>query len=284
MQGHFLRLFVFAPLLLLLAIATPLTAAPFSTSAHPLSSSLEFEVFLGQVGDPNLTSLGSVGPGELTGTVEIDLNLDALGNGTVQFLGSQLQIEDLFGTFDLGVLGAVEYSIEGVVISWATAPIAVVAGNYAAPLIGDVTLTFAAGRIVIDNPTGPIAGLFGTGTILDDNYDVSPSTVGFGSDPNNEFFGIVDTGVGGFVDAAEASFVIPGVIFPLVNLPNSGQISLGYTSEVYVAVPEPSTVMLATLGLAGFVAIGWRRKCRERGNTDRVPMGRIDPSRFTDFS
>jgi len=248
------RLFVSAMLFFSTAMAAPLTAAPFSTSAHPLSSSLLIDVFIGDLAsNPGLPPIGSIGPGELTGTAEIDIDIDALGNGTVQFLGSQLQFENLIGTFDLGVLGTVDYALEGVTFSWSTVPIGVVAGDYASPFDDVVTLTFFAGTFLIDNATGPLADLVGTGTLSERDYAANPHTAFWGTTANQGFFGTVDTGAGGLVEAAAASVVIPGVSFPIINVPNLGPISLGLSGGIHIAVPEPSTFSMLAIAAIGLL-------------------------------
>lgn len=214
--------------------------------------------------DPIPALLGTIGPGDLTGTVEIDVAIDAQSDGTMQYQSSALEIESFAGTFDLGPLGSVDYTFQGVTLTFETLPIPVAAGSYSAPFDDDVDLTFFSGTILIDNAMGPLAGLVGTGTLFERAYDIQPVTAEWNNTANLGFSGIVDNGIGGFTPAAEASLLIPGVGFPIINIPSVGQLFLNLSGEVYVAVPEPSSLSLAALGLAGLSVCGWRKQVRTR--------------------
>lgn len=253
-------LFLFAALVVTGAVSAPATAATFYTSAHPLSSSLLIDVYLGDPSqDPSLEPLGSVGPGELTGTAEVLTTLDGSKNGTMRYQGSALEIESAAGVFDLGEFGTVDYSLQGVTLTFFTNPIDVVAGDYAAPFDANVTLIFYSGTILIDNATGPLGDLVGNGTLFERNYDVEPIIAYWPTTTSTGFLGYVDDGPGGLVEVAEASLIIPGVTFPIIDVPNLGPISIGLSGEVYVAAPEPSSLSLAALGFIGLVGITWRR-------------------------
>lgn len=255
--------FVLALFLLAAAVSSPLRAATFSTASHPLDSSLLFDVYLGDPSeDPGLSPLGTVGPASLEGTAEIDLNLDVAGDGTVQFQGSSLEFESLSGTFDLGLIGTIDYDFQSVKLTFSTTPIAVSSGGYAAPFNDDVNLTFFSGTLVIGNATGTLADLVGTGPLFVRDYDVEPITAYWPTTTSDGFSGAVDAGTGGFVPAAEASLIIPGVTFPVIDVPNFGPISLGLSGEVFLAVPEPSTLTLGALGFVGLTVFGWRKHRR----------------------
>lgn len=260
-RGFFLlALFLFAA-----AVSSPLRAATFSTSAHPLDSFLQIDVLVGDLNvDPIPALLGTIGPGELTGTAEIDVALDGQSDGTLQYQGSALEIESFAGTFDLGPLGSVDYTFQGVTLTFDTLPIPVSAGSYSGVFDDDVNLTFFSGDILIDNAMGPLAGLVGTGTLFQRNYDIQPITAEWNNTANLGFSGVVDDGIGGLTPAAEASLLIPGVGFPIINIPTVGQLFLNLSGEVYVAVPEPSTLSLAALGFVGLTAFGWRKHLRTR--------------------
>lgn len=258
-----------------LTAVSPISAATFSTSAHPLESSLLFDVYLGDPSEnPGLPPLGAVGPAALNGTAEIDLNLDVAGDGTVQFQGSSLEFESFSGTFDLDALGTIDYDFQAVTLTFSTMPIAVSNGDYAAPFNDDVNLTFFSGTLVIGNATGTLADLVGTGPLFVRDYDVEPITAFWPTTTSDGFSGTVDSGTGGFVPAAEASLIIPGVTFPVIDVPDFGPISLGLSGEVFLAVPEPSSLSLAALGLAGLSVCGWRKHVRTRDGIAR-PAPRV---------
>lgn len=254
-MGQLMRRFIDTAILLMvisfvLLMVGGADASPFSTANHPLTSSMSFNIYLGDPNDnPGQAPLGSVGPGELTGTVEIDLNLDEMGDGTIQFLGSNLLTENLVGTFDLGPLGTLDYAYEDVVFSWDTPAYEVDDGAYMALLDTDVMLLWTAGTIVLGNATGPLADLVGTGVIFDLDYNARPLPVLWGDDPNGGFHGNADSGPGGFVDAAEVSLEIPEAIYPFQDIEDVGQFFIGYQASVFVATPEPSTIALATVGM-----------------------------------
>ena len=269
-------LLLFAAFLLAWSAAAQSSAATFSTAAHPLSSSLLFDIYLGDPSeDPLLDPLGSVGPNNATGTAEIQLTLDGSLNGTMRYQGSALEIESSAGTFDLGGFGTVDYSLQGVTLTFYTDPIDVVAGDYAAPFADNVGLIFYSGTILIDNATGPLGDIVGSGTLFERHYDVEPILAYWPVTTSTGFMGTVDAGPGGFVDAAEASLIIPGVTFPIIDVPNVGPISLGLSGEIYLAVPEPSSLSLAALGFGGLVGFTWRRQ-RHNLNVSEISQNNLN--------
>lgn len=243
-----------------------LGATTYSLEAHPLASNLEMAIYLGNPADnPGTPPLGTIGPGALTGTVEIDLDLDASGNGTIQFLGSQLLFEDLSGTFDLGPLGTLDYAAENIAMTWESMPIEVVAGEYSAPFVDNVVLTFFAGSVVLGNATGALADLVGTGDLFYQDYSVDPHTA-FWGDTEQEFFGTADSGPGGLTNASEVSLLISDTTFFFRRFADIGEFYVGFDAKVYVATPEPSSLVLASVGFMGLFVVVLRNQRKKTGS------------------
>ncbi len=235
-------------------------ATTYSLDNHPLASGLELSLYLGNPADnPGTPPLGTIGPGALTGSVEIDLDLDASGNGTLQFLGSQLLFEDLSGTFDLGALGTLDYAAENIAMNWESVPIDVVAGEYSAPFVDNVVLTFFAGSVLLDNATGALADVVGTGDLFFQDYSVDPH-IAYWGDTDREFFGMADSGPGGLTNASEASLIISDTTFFFRRFDDIGDFYIGFDAAVYVATPEPSSMVLASVGFVGLFVFALRHQ------------------------
>lgn len=258
MHNPLVRSPLLAAVMLALIIPTA-NAATFSTANHPLTSFLSFDFYIGNpMADPGLQPLGTIGPIELNGSAELDVVLDGLGDGSIEYVDADLEPDDISGTFDLGTLGTVDFALQNIHMKWTTAAIDVNANDYMTIFNDDTTLIFDAGTIVLENATGPLADLVGTGILYEHDYGVNSHTAYWG-DTDQGFFGYVDNGPGGLLDAAEADLFVPGVIFPGLNVPGLDDFYLGWNAEVHIAVPEPGTFALAAIGL-GCLAIFSRKR------------------------
>lgn len=167
---------MFAAMLMLLGVSSS-DAATFSTAHHPQASFLSFDFYAGNpLANPGMPPLGMVGPTELSGAAELDVNLDALGDGSIQYLSAELNPDDLSGTLDLGALGTLDFAIANIHMTWATALIDVASNDYMALFNDDVSLIFDAGTIVLGNASGALADVVGTGTIYEHDYGLNPHT------------------------------------------------------------------------------------------------------------
>jgi len=222
--------------------------AELSTAAHPLQSTLTLEFFLGDpTVDPNALKLATVGPGSLSGTVTVNTILDGAGDGSLEFVATNLVLGDLVGTIDLDLVGTVDYEILGLGINFANPPQPVTGNAFDFPYSNQTMLTVNQGTFLLDNPTGLIDVFLGPFVPFVVDFAATPFT----ANPNFvfglPFEGTVDDGPGLFTPLAEINFDIPAVTTPLL-LGVEPDIFLQLTGEIHVAVPEPSSWALFSIG------------------------------------
>lgn len=252
---------VFFSLIAILTLASFAEAQTYSTQLHPTSSEVTLEMFLG---DPNNggTVLAAFENVPLTGTVEAITLLDGTNTGTLQFQGATLALEDIVDiVVPLDFLGQVTLNFTGSNISIQSTAIPVVNGVYS---VDDAAMF----EVAVD---GGVASLSEPMGVIDDVYGyLFPANIDFGADPvvtgldNIAGFGVggtTDLGVGLFTDRGEINLDIPETLFDLGD--DFGlELHLRLSGSVHVAVPEPSSALLAIVGAAGLAVVGYRRRQR----------------------
>lgn len=249
---------------LVLAFApTAASAAIYSTvGADPSSILIEIVVY----DDENDTYLtfeyGSIGPAAITGTVDADVSVDGLGNGTLTYNSAALSMADVTGFIDVGPFddGDGPYSL--LTFDLATSDVGITLSSDAIPVSsnlynldtdppGAFSFVLNQGQLVLSNLGGAFGGLLDDPTIVDLTAD--PLSVdladlaGFNLNGTATANGITFVIPAAYIDVGESAG-IPGLLFARL----SGQIN--------VVVPEPSSVALLGLGLVGLGYAGFRRR------------------------
>lgn len=269
------RATIFSMLVILFSTSSTLKAAQYFTSAHPVQSSLTLEFFFGDpTVDPEAVKLATVGPGELTGTVTANTILDGAGDGSLEFVGANLVLEDLVGTIDIELIGSVEYQVLGLGIDFVNPPEAVSGNAFQFPYSNQTMLTVNQGDFVLDNPTGIIELLLGPFVPFEIDFSVTP----FAANPNFvfglPFEGTVDAGPGLLTPLPEINFEIPAVTTPLL-LGIEPDVFLQFSGEVHIAVPEPKSWSMFAVGapiLLAAVVIKRRRPVGSVSGPGRPPQ------------
>lgn len=73
-----------------------------------------------------------------------------------------------------------------------------------------------------------------------------------------EFFGAADSSPGGLLSESELSLLISDKTFFFRSFADVGEFYIGFDAAIHVAIPEPSTLVLASIGFIGLSVLAFR--------------------------
>jgi len=239
---------------------TEVTPRVFSTALHPLDSVVSIDVYIGDPNDGGAL-VGSVGPINIEGTMDIVGALDGSGDGTLAITNSSVGVVGALNQLvDLGILGTLQLDVEVLDFYVANQTVGVAANSFDLSTSPYYVAGFTDGEFTIHSPTGALEGLLdGVVPIF---ADVPELFYGGPDDLDNSVLdGTFDEGVGLFTNLAELNLNYDDIALPLFDVDGLGEIWGVLNGEIHVAeAPEPSGLILG-----GFAAIGfWSFRRRQR--------------------
>jgi len=255
-----------------LASTVPASASNWTTTGAP-ASGLTFKIILGDPNGPpsedggadgGYVILDSLGPQSVNGTADADV-LTVLGDGALTFNSSSLIVDDGTLNLDLSPLfggdpgsSVVLASLSGVGLKFNSSAIPVLGTNWDLDTLppASFSLSLDQGSLILTSPTGLLA-LLGEPDPLTVDLTTDPVTVSLAD--------LAGAGIGGTATSSLINITIPAANIDIGAglLGNPGALFLqigGSINVVPVVVPEPSSVVLLGMGLAGLVAYGYRRR------------------------
>ncbi len=200
------------------------------------------------------------GPVQASGSANISVSVTAdaaspwtagTGNGSFNFNSSSFSLADATGLLDIG-LGTFDltYTNIGFTIT-STGNIPVVGNQWNLDAIGSpdtFEIAFNSGTLVLDNPTGFLAYVVTEPIVID--FSVAPSVYTLSD--------LLGFGIGGTADSQSISMDLAGFERDKIVY---GPLELGgaFTGQLFLTVPEPSSIVLASLGIVLLVGRSWRR-------------------------
>lgn len=228
----------------------------YHTSLHPLTTGVFFDFYLG---DPSAggTLLGTSGPVLAHGSITARVDLDGAGDGTLDIDHSSLIFEDATVTVSLGPLGTFDLTYTAVQMNIHLDNQAVEGYQWdlAAHPPTDFSFALDAGSLTVDNGTGFFFLLFDDPVVHDLQTD--PLSVGLGD--------VLGSGIHGTAVHTAVSMQISNGIDLLLDPPATGTdvyLRIRNTLGIYAAIPEPSSGLLAGLGLIALVPLVARHRRR----------------------
>lgn len=231
----------------------------FSTALHPLESTITVDLYFG---DPNSGGefAASIGTSiEIDGTMDIVASLDGSANGSVAITNASLSASDLTDLLaDFGTLGTALIDVGILDVYIANQTTAITANGFDLVDSPYYLAGINQGELTVHSPTGAIEILF------DEFLPLSEETSLFYGGPSDfvhpVFNGTFDEGVGLFTDLAELNLVYDNASLKLFEIEDVGPVFALLNGEIHVAyVPEPSSLLLGSLSIVGFLAACWRR-------------------------
>lgn len=245
------------PELILNPTNTPI--GPYSTELHPLASSISVEVIVGDINDDGFVA-AAIENIPLHGTVNASHILTEDNTGILQFDSSDLVMENISDYFvDLGILGGFTLDLTDARINLQTGIIPVTNSEFLMDDAEFLQVAIDDGEVLLDDPTGFIASLYGDDFFLSNDFGISPVSADLNNILGLGVGGAIDQGTGYFTERGEINLDIPEISF-LLDTELDLDVYVRLSGAVHVAVPEPSTWCLGLLGAAGFVLLARRNK------------------------
>lgn len=246
-----------APELILNPTNTPI--GPYSTELHPVASAISIEVILGDINNGGVVA-AAIENIPLHGTVNASHLLNENNTGILQFDSSDLVMENISDYFvDLGLLGGFTLDLNDARINLQTGIIPVTNSEFLMDDAESMVVAIDDGDVLLQNPTGLIASLYGDDFFLLNDFGASPVAADLDDILGLGVGGTIDQGAGYFTKRGEINLEIPEVSF-LLETELDLDVYVRISGSVHVAVPEPSTWCLGLLGAAGVVLLERRNK------------------------
>ena len=236
----------------------------YSTQQHAISSQLDLSIYLGYPPTDGIL-LSTVSANPLIGTLRADVTLDDLGNGFIRFQDSSLIMQDVNNLLlDVGQFGTALGSLHGVRLSFSSGDIAVHSHQFVFDG-SSIVLSANEGIVLLSDPTGPLAALFGGMFPIIWDLQQQP-VISYGNTPYDGLklaTGTVDLGGDFFDGDGEVNIDIPSLIVKIAGggggMPN---MFMTLSGSAHVAVPELGSLAFCGIVLAGMSSFMGRRRCR----------------------
>lgn len=237
------------------------------TARHPLQSAVDVELF---VGDPDNGGIrvASFADVPVQGKADVQMTLDPSGEGVMKINYTDLRFDAPQRFFSLAGIGSFRAEIDDLRLRIESSFTPVESNEFVAA-DGSPSFLIEAfeGEIRIENPTLTIKNWLGS---------IDPFTIGSGGGTNIILFealgpvglartsGYLDVGPNG-LDPNQAEFQLR-----LANVPihladfNGLPFYLRLNGDVFLAVPEPSSMTLAAIGLMATIGLVAQRRARRR--------------------
>lgn len=231
----------------------------YHTSLHPLTTGVFFDFYLNDPGAGG-SLLGTTGPVLAHGIINARVDLDGAGDGTLDIDHSSLILEDATTTIDFGVLGSIDLTHTAVQMNIHLDNQAV--ESYQWDLTANPPTDFSfgldAGTFTVDDPTGFLATVLVNYPLVHD-LQTDPLSVGLSD--------VLGSGIHGTaVHTAVSMQISNGIDLPIYEFVPGLDLYLRIrnTLGIYAAIPEPSSGLLAGLGLIAVIPLAARHRHRRR--------------------
>lgn len=231
----------------------------YSTELHPMSSAISIAMFLGDPDDGGAL-LAQIEDVPLHGTLMAIPILDQTNSGELLFQGGTLALDDITDyVIDLGTFGGLTLDLIQTNIDFQSTSIPVSNTVYSVDDADFFEVSVNGGVAMLRDPVGTVDDVFGSFFPVSFDFGSSPVSANLDNIMGFGVGGTVDLGSGLFTERGEINLVIPDTTFGFGELEGI-DIYMQLSGSVHVAVPEPSSGVLALMGTICFGVVGIRRR------------------------